>query len=82
MATNLSTAPFARMLKHQRKKLGLSREELAEKAECSASTISRLERKERGPSLEMVLKLSHGLDYPAEKLVKEIAREFRQLANL
>ncbi|MEO1245927.1 MAG: helix-turn-helix transcriptional regulator [Pseudomonadota bacterium] len=75
MATHLSTAVFADILKRLRKKSNLSREALAEKADCSASSIRRLELKERGPSLEMVLKLSRGLDYSAAKLVGEIVRE-------
>lgn len=81
MAKHPSTAPFATVLWWLRKKSGLTHEELAEKADCHPSTVSLLENEKRGPSLEMVLKLSRGLGYRASDLVEEIEKELRRLED-
>ncbi len=75
MATHISTPLFASVLRRLRRKSGLTQGQLAEKASCDDSYISYLECEKRGPSLEMVLKISYALDYPAWKLVREVERK-------
>ncbi len=82
MAKQTSTAPFATILWWLRRKSGLTHEQLAEKADCHPSTVSLLENEKRGPSLEMVLKLSRGLGYSAADVVGEIERELERLDDV
>jgi len=76
-----STAPFATVLWWLRKKSGLTHEQLAERAECHPTTISLLENEKRGPSLEMLLKLSRGLGYSAADVVGEVEKEVERLGD-
>ena len=52
---------FGRNLLHRRKQAGLSREELAELSELHRVDISVIERGERSPRLDTILKLSAGV---------------------
>lgn len=74
-----STAIFAGVLKRLRLESGLTPKELARKAKCNRTHISRLENKRRGPSLEMVLRLSRVLNHSAADLVDEIEQKLEQL---
>jgi transcriptional regulator with XRE-family HTH domain len=60
--------PFETPLKKARKKAGMSIYELAEKAGCAPSTVSRVERDGQGISSELAEKLVKGL---GEDLITE-----------
>jgi len=82
VAKQPSTAPFATILWWLRRKSGLTHEQLAEKADCHPSTLSLLETEKRGPSLEMVLKLSRALGYSAADVVGEVEKEVERLGSV
>ena len=75
MTTPISATLFGGILRRLRKDAKLTHEQLAEKAECHPTYISLVERGKRNPSLDMVLKLSRALEYPAWKLVRETELE-------
>ena len=57
-----------------RRRLGISQEELAFRAEVHRTYISQLERGLKSPTLNMILKLSRALKAPASKLVATVER--------
>lgn len=60
---------LGRRIRERRRELGLTQEALAEKAGISTSFIGHLERAEKIPSLETVVKLSYALDADVNYLV-------------
>lgn len=62
---------FGKRLKHKRKELGLTQEELAEKADLDASYIGFLERGERDISFENIMALTQVLKIPLKELIPE-----------
>lgn len=62
---------FGRRIRRRRHAAHLSQDALAELAGCHPTYISLVELGKRNPSLDTVLKLAHGLDCPAWKLVRE-----------
>ena len=75
MATPISATLFGGIVRRLRKNAKLTHEQLAERAECHPTYISLVERGKRNPSLDMVLRLSRALEYPAWKLVRETEHE-------
>lgn len=63
---------FGKVLRRARLAVGLSQEELAERAELDRTYPSLLERGLRQPSLRVFLKLSRALDSPPEQLLAEL----------
>lgn len=60
---------FGRRLRRLREQLGLSQEELAERAETHWTYISRIERGQHNPGLNMIGRLAHALGLsPADLL--------------
>lgn len=61
---------FARNLRHNRERAGLSQEDLGDVCELHRTEISLLERCKRSPRLETIVVLSRGLklDSPADLL--------------
>src|SRR3954447_11627179 len=59
------TAQFGPWLKARRKALGLSRRELAARANCSEVTVVKVEAGERRPSVQVAGLLAEALDIPA-----------------
>jgi len=58
---------FGLWLKQRRKESGLTQKELAERVECSAVTIEKIESGERKPSSQIVLLLAEQLAVPANE---------------
>ena len=61
---------FGSLITKRRKKLGISQEELASRADLDRTYISGLERGVRNPSLTAIAKVAVGLGITVEKLVK------------
>ena len=66
------------VLRKLRQDAGLSQEELAARAELSRSTIDKCERRERLPSLEILIKLANGLNTKASEIVLIIEEELKK----
>lgn len=54
---------------------GLSQEELAARSGLSRSMIDKIERRERLPSLDVLIKLSKGLNMDASEIVRFFENE-------
>jgi len=67
-------------IKELRKNRRLSQEELAERAETSPNYLSRMERGTENPTLEMLIKISRGLEVQMWELFDfEHEASFREL---
>lgn len=67
------TLHFGELLRTTRRKLNLTREQLAGRADCSVETIKKLESGERRPSPEMALALAQSLNTSADELHEFLA---------
>jgi putative transcriptional regulator len=65
-------------LKDIRVERNLIQEDLAEATGSCSRTISRIERGERNPSLEMAIRLAHYLNMSVEEIFKLDDATFRQ----
>ena len=65
-------------LKDIRVERNLIQEDLAEATGSCSRTISRIERRERNPSLEMAIRLAHYLNMSVEEIFKLDDATFRQ----
>ena len=63
---------FGAVLRRERKAAGLTQEALAEAAELHHTHVSRLERGDRAPSLETVLRLAEALGASPAAWVDEV----------
>ena len=85
---------FGKQLQRYRERAGYSQEALAEQIECSTIFISYIERGEKSPSLDTLVKLANALDisvdillgkelknYTSEKL-KYIENQLKNLPSL
>ena len=63
---------FARNLVEQRRRRGLSQDDLAELAGMHRTAISLLERRGRDPRLETIVKLAHALGVKPITLMRGI----------
>jgi transcriptional regulator with XRE-family HTH domain len=63
---------FGSNLRGERKRAGLSQEDLAFKAGLHRTEVSLIERGEREPRLETILKLSRGLEILPATLIEGI----------
>ncbi|MBH0198756.1 MAG: helix-turn-helix transcriptional regulator [Nitrospira sp.] len=68
-------ALFGREVARLRKRLGISQEELAFRAEVHRTYISQLERGLKSPTLTVILKLSRAINASAGKLVAAVERQ-------
>jgi transcriptional regulator with XRE-family HTH domain len=68
-------ALFGREVARLRKRLGVSQEELAFRAEVHRTYVSQLERGLKSPTLSMILKLSRALKSSASRLVATAERQ-------
>lgn len=68
-------ALFGRNVARLRKRLGISQEELAFRAEVHRTYISQLERGLKSPTLSVILKLSRAMKASASKLVAAVERQ-------
>jgi transcriptional regulator with XRE-family HTH domain len=67
-----SSDHFARNLREQRQRAGLSQERLAYVCNLHRTEISLLERGEREPRLSTIVRLARGLDVPPAALLEGI----------
>ena len=74
-ATSSPESLFGKEVVRLRKRLGLSQEELAFRAEVHRTYISQLERGLKSPTLSMILKLSRALKASASKLVATVEKQ-------
>src|SRR5689334_9106637 len=58
---------FGSWLKQHRRKAGISRDELAERAACSSITLQKIEAGERRPSRQLALILAQVFDIPSDE---------------
>jgi len=63
---------FGRNLREARGRLGISQEALAARAELHRNAVSMLEREERDPRLDTMVKLARALDMELSALLKGI----------
>ncbi|MCM1338721.1 MAG: helix-turn-helix transcriptional regulator [Muribaculaceae bacterium] len=61
---------FAKRVRIERKKLGYSQEELSLICEIERSTVYRIEKLKRFPSLRYAIKIAHGLNLDIIDLLK------------
>jgi transcriptional regulator with XRE-family HTH domain len=61
---------FAKNLRRERERAGLSQEALAERCDLHRTEISFLERGQREPRLSTIVRLAKGLGIPAAQLLK------------
>jgi len=60
---------FAKMVRNRRYDLGLTQEELAEKADFHVNFIGGIERATRNPSLTSIIRLAEALKIPPRDLL-------------
>jgi transcriptional regulator with XRE-family HTH domain len=70
---NPTTDSFSDWLRQRRSYAGLTREALAERAAVSPDAIYAIESRQRGPSLDMFIRLCTALSYPPERVLRIIA---------
>lgn len=71
---------FGREIVRLRRRIGISQEELAFRAEVHRTYISQLERGLKSPTLTVILRLSRALKISASKLVATVeTKTFRGL---
>ena len=64
---------FGRVVRRNRKRLGLSQEDFAEKCDLHRTYIGQVERGEKNISFENIHRISRALGLRVEKLFKEAA---------
>jgi transcriptional regulator with XRE-family HTH domain len=64
---------FATNLRRERERLELSQEALAERCDLHRTEISLLERTQRDPRLETIVKIARALEIPPAKLLDGIS---------
>lgn len=69
---SITTDAFSDWLRHHRSYAGLTREALAEKADVNPATIYAIESRQRGPSLDMFIRLCRALSYPPDRVLRII----------
>jgi transcriptional regulator with XRE-family HTH domain len=67
-----AAAQFAKNLRAERARAGLSQEQLADKSGLHTTEISRLERAAREPRLKTIARLAKGLGIGADRLLRGI----------
>ncbi len=76
---------FGRAVRKKRKALGLTLEQLAERARLTPNFVGSVENGQRDPSLSTVLALAKGLHTPAGELLgpeKEVSADALELGRL
>ena len=71
-------ALFGEEVSRLRKRLGVSQEELAFRAEVHRTYISQIERGIKSPTLAVILKLSRALGCLASRLVTEVEKRMKK----
>lgn len=63
---------FAERVRSERKKIGISQEELAERAGVHRTYVGMIERAEKNITLENIKKIANALKMPISKLFKNL----------
>lgn len=63
------------VIKRVRKEQGLTQKELAERAELNRTTINKIERLQRCPTVDTLIGIGRGLGVPASELLRQIEGE-------
>lgn len=66
---------YGEALKEARANVGLSQEELADRADVHPSYVSQLERGIKSPTLGVMLRLADALERPAWEMVKAVEND-------
>lgn len=66
--TSRDRSLFGGSIRRRRQELGLSQEALAHRVGLDRTYVSSVERGERNPGLENILRLAEGLDVPPSRL--------------
>ena len=69
---------LGQIVRRERKRLGLSQEELAEESGIHRNFVGLIERGERSASIETVFKLARGLGFKGSKLVRLVEAELER----
>lgn len=62
---------FAKKIRNRRHELGLTQEELAEKADLHVNYIGGIERASRNPTLETIVRIAKALKVSPKNLIPE-----------
>ena len=66
---------FGRLVRNERKKLGLSQEDLADQCDLHRNAIGLLERGERTPNLETIVAIASGLRIRPSRLIAKFEKD-------
>ncbi|MGH9459787.1 MAG: helix-turn-helix transcriptional regulator [Vicinamibacteria bacterium] len=69
---------FGQAVRERRNSLGLSQEELADRAGLHRTYVGSIERGERNPSLLNIARIAHALKLRPSELMPELPREGRR----
>lgn len=67
-------AQVARLLREERERQGLSLSALSQRAGLSRQMVSYVEKEERSPTLDTLLRLTEALGLPLERLLEHARR--------
>jgi transcriptional regulator with XRE-family HTH domain len=65
-------AQFGATVRRLRRAAGLTQEQLGERCKMDLSAISRLERGQRNPRLDTLVRLARALDVPPAALLEDV----------
>lgn len=71
----MNKTKIGKRIKAAREKVGLSQEQLAEKANVSSGTISMIERGVRAPSIEVLVSIVNILDTTADLILRDVLKK-------
>lgn len=63
---------FGRALRSARIAAGLTQEQVGDRCDMDLSAISRLERGQRNPRLDTIVRLAHALEVPPATLLEDV----------
>lgn len=72
---------FGEVISQLRRNLGLSQEDLADRAGVHRTYISQLERGLKSPTLAVLMKLAAALDVQASEILKQLEHSLNELQN-
>ena len=67
----LSVSVLAQVMSERRKALGFSQTELAEKTGINRHTLSKIERGDRNPTIDQLLRLSEALKFSPDEVIRD-----------
>lgn len=70
----MNYSSIGKRIKERRKELGLTQENLSEKADLSVSYMGAIERGEKLPSMESFIRIANALDESADRLLSGVLK--------